>query len=184
MRNSLVCNPSRSKLFSVSILTLSIVLISVLFYDASAESVPSWIKKTALWYGEGTISETEFLNAIKYLLENKIIVLELKETVEKPLSKPTTATVVIPNGNSKMGNAGFYIPLNLEVAKGSTVVWLNDDVVGHTIQSQDGQGKVISLFNSNILKTGDRFAHKFTEEGVYNYFCTLHPWRVGVITVR
>lgn len=174
---------SDSKLFSVSILMLSIVLVSVLFYNAAAESVPDWIKKTALWYGEGTISETEFLNAIKYLIENKIIVLELKETVEKPL-KPSTATVVIPNGNSKMGNAGFYIPLHLEISKGSTVVWLNDDVLGHTIQSQDGQGNVIPLFNSNILKTGDRFAHKFTEEDVHNYFCTLHPWRVGVITVR
>ncbi len=183
MRNSLIYHSSHSKLYSVSILALSFVLISVLSYDASAESVPDWIKKTALWYGEGTISETEFLNAIKYLLENKIIVLELNETVEKPLSKPTTATIVIPNGNSKMGNAGFYIPLHLEISKGSTVVWLNDDVVGHTIQSQDGHGKVISLFNSDILKTGDRFAHKFTEEGAYNYFCTLHPWRVGAITV-
>lgn len=175
---------SHTKQFSVSILALSIVLISLLFYDATAESIPAWVKNTALWYGEGTISETEFLNAIKYLLENEIIVLDPKENAEKSLLKPSTATVVIPNGNSKMGNAGFYIPLHLEISKGSTVVWVNDDVLGHTIQSQDGQGNVISLFNSDILETGDRFAYKFTEEGVYNYFCTLHPWRVGAITVR
>jgi len=56
--------------------------------------------------------------------------------------------------------------------------------VGHTIQSQDGEGNVIGLFNSDVLETGERFPYKFEEEGVYNYFCTLHPWRVGVITVR
>jgi len=164
--------------FSLSVLALSLVFGSFLFYDAAAETVPEWVRNTALWYGEGAISEIEFLNAVKYLIENEIIVLEEKV--------PTTssATVIMPNGNSDMGNVGFYIPLNLEVTKGTTVVWLNDDVVGHTIQSQDNNGNIIGLFNSDVLETGERFANEFQEEGVYNYFCTLHPWRVGVITVR
>ena len=145
----------------------------------NAESVPSWIKNTALWYGEGTITESEFLNAIKFLIENKIIVIEGQE--EKPQSK--TFNVIIPNGNSKMGNAGLFIPLNAEITLGTTIVWINDDAVPHTIQSQDEQGNVIGLFNSDLLYTGDRFAFKFEEAGVYNYFCTLHPWRVGLVTV-
>ena len=170
------------KKFTLAFLASSLLLVSFLVYDVAAESVPDWIKNTALWYGEGAISETEFLNAIKYLIENKIIVLDLDKFEEK---KPTSSTnVIIPNGNSEMGNAGFYIPLNLEITKGETVVWINDDAVGHTIQSQDEEGKVIGLFNSDVLQTGDRFAHKFEEEGIYNYFCTIHPWRVGVITVR
>lgn len=53
------------------------LLGSVIFYqDDSAESLPQWIKNTALWYGEGSISETEFLNAIKFLIENDLIDLE------------------------------------------------------------------------------------------------------------
>jgi len=168
---------------TLAILASSLLLVSFLFYDVSAESVPEWVRNTALWYGEGNISETEFLNAVKFLIENQIIVIDI-EVVEEKVQKASTATVIMPNGNSDMGNVGFYIPLNLEVTKGTTVVWLNDDVVGHTIQSQDGEGNVIGLFNSDILQTGERFANKFEEEGVYNYFCTLHPWRVGVITVR
>ena len=108
---------------------------------------------------------------------------EQQKTLEK-IPKDSTATVIMPNGNSDMRNVGFYIPLNLEISKGTTVVWLNDDVVGHTIQSQDGEGNVIGLFNSDVLQTGERFPHTFEAEGVYNYFCTIHPWRVGVITVR
>lgn len=146
---------------------------------AEGQLVPEWVKNTAKWYGEGKISETEFLNAIKFLINNKVILLE------KPESSPkqTVANVVIPNGNSEVGNVGFYIPLNLEVATGTTVVWINDDNIKHTIVSQDEQGNVIPLFNSKALKTGERFAHKFDEAGIYHYFCTIHPWRVGMVTV-
>ncbi len=41
-----------------------------------ADQVPPWVKNTAKWYGEGVVSETEFLNAIKYLVNNGIINLE------------------------------------------------------------------------------------------------------------
>jgi plastocyanin len=150
------------------------------FSFAEGQLVPEWIKNTAKWYGEGKISETEFLNAIKYLIDNKIIVLELKS---EPDSKPKVANIVIPNGNSEVGNVGFYLPLNLEVRAGTTVVWINDDNIQHTIVSQDDRGNVILLFNSKALKTGERFAHKFDEAGVYHYFCTIHPWRVGVVSV-
>jgi plastocyanin len=156
----------------------SVVANWVLFADA--QLVPDWIKNTAKWYGEEKISETEFLNAIKYLIDNGIIVLETKPQA----SKQTTANIIIPNGNAETGNVGFYIPLNLEVSSGTTVIWINDDNIQHTIVSQDEKGNVIPLFNSKALKTGERFAHKFNEAGTYHYFCTIHPWRVGVVTVR
>jgi len=33
------------------------------------------------------------------------------------------------------------------------------------------------------MNTGDKFVFTFEEAGVYNYFCSFHPWRVGVVTV-
>lgn len=154
---------------------------SMVFYsNASAESLPPWIKNTALWYGEDSISETEFLNAIKFLLENDIIQLEKEEIIPENFN----SNVLIPNGNADVANTGFYIPLNLEVSPGSTVTWINDDSVPHTIQSQDENGEIIGLFNSAPLLTGENFQYKFDEPGVYNYYCSLHPWRVGIITVR
>ncbi len=93
------------------------------------------------------------------------------------------ATVIIPNGNSAIANKGFFVPLNLEVMRGTTVTWQNEDNIGHVIQSQDGHGNLVSMFNSGILNTGDTFSYKFVKPGVYNYFCTIHPWRTGVVTV-
>jgi len=105
---------------------------SMMFYpSASAESLPQWIKNTALWYGEGSISETEFLNAIQFLIENDLIELEQ----DKIVSENLISSVLIPNGNFDIANTGFYIPLNLEVTTGTTVEWINDDSVPHTIQS-------------------------------------------------
>ena len=171
----------QKKILGFVILASIIVISTTLYQSVSAQTVPDWIRNTALWYGEGNISETEFLNAIKYLIENKIIIIESEE--EKKPVKSGTSNVIIPNGNYDVANSAFYIPLHLEVKTGTTVVWINDDTVPHTIQSQDAKGNVIGLFNSAPLKTGERFAHTFNEEGVYNYFCTLHPWRIGVVTV-
>ena len=162
-----------------SVLSLGLLV----FYPiASAESIPPWIKNTALWYGEGSISETEFLNAIKFLIENGLI--EIEDDTGDVVSTNLTSSVLIPNGNFDIANTGFYIPLNLEVTTGTTVIWVNDDSVPHTIQSQDEQGAIIGLFNSAPLMTGETFEHTFDESGVFSYYCSLHPWRVGIVTVR
>ena len=177
-------------MFSLSIMTMSLFmmislfLIPLLFSEASAEAVPEWVKNTAKWYGDDKISVTEFLNAIKFLIDNNIITLDSDTDLTNSFDNQESATVIIPNGNVGQNNKGFYIPLNLEVQKGTIVEWINDDNVGHTIQSQDGEGNVVGLFNSDVLQTGDRFSYKFEESDVYNYFCTIHPWRVGVITVK
>ena len=158
----------------------SVLLVSSSTNIVGAESIPEWIKNNALWYGQGNISETEFLNAIKFLIENDVLIIEIADT-EPP--KNIDATVVIPNGNSDIDSVGFYLPLNLEIPTNTKVTWVNDDSVPHNVQSQDELGNVIDLFNSPPLNTGDRFEFTFEEAGVYNYYCSFHPWRVGLVTV-
>ncbi len=156
------------------------MLVSISVSFANAESVPEWVKNTALWYGEGIVSEGEFLNMIKFLIENDII------TLDNDLALPENSNVevTIPNGNFDVSSSSFYRPLNLETTIGTMVTWINEDNVPHTIQSQDEFGKVIALFNSAPLNTGDRFEFTFEESGTYNYFCSFHPWRVGLVTVK
>ena len=93
------------------------------------------------------------------------------------------AKILIPNGNSAQAANGFYLPLNLETIRGTTVTWQNQDTIQHDIQSIDPNGNIIPLFNSGLLKTGDTFSYKFDKPGVYHYFCTIHPWRIGTVTV-
>ena len=100
----------------VTVFAVSIVLLSV--NVASAQAVPEWVKNTALWYGEGIVSEGEFLNMIKFLVENKVIVID---SIAEPVPQAVDAQVVIPNGNYDVTGAGFYSPLNMEIPVGSTV---------------------------------------------------------------
>ena len=169
----------RSMKISILTMVFSILLVSFTVNDAVAESVPEWVKNNALWYGQGIISETEFLNMIEFLIESGVIATDT--TVVSEISE---AQIVIPNGNFDVSGSGFYLPLNLEISRNTSVVWVNDDSVPHNIQSQDEFGKVSDLFNSPPLNTGDRFEFTFDEAGAYNYYCSFHPWRVGVVTVK
>ena len=166
---------------TIPVIVFSILIVSVSANFAFAESVPEWVKNNALWYGQGIVSESEFLNAIKFLIENDIIVLD---SVDEVVSKVLDATVTIPNGNFNVASTGFYSPLNLEIPVGTTVTWVNEDSVPHNVQSQDESGKVTDVFNSPMLNTGDRFEFTFEEEGIYKYHCSWHPWRVGLVTIR
>lgn len=174
------------KRFHVAIILLaSVLILPILLTDsAKAALVPDWVKNTAKWYGDDIITEVEFLNAIKYLIQSGIIeITEPNDELMADSKQPISAEIIMPNGNAEQSNTGFFIPLHLQVKGGTTVVWINDDNVLHTVQSQDEEGNPTGVFNSNVLNTGERFAFKFEETGVYNYFCTLHPWRIGQITV-
>ena len=169
-----------SKTMAVLVAVFAVSIVSLSVNVADAQTVPEWVKNTALWYGEGIVSEGEFLNMIKFLIENEVIVID---SSTEPVPQEVDAQIVIPNGNFDVTGAGFYAPLNLEIPIGSTVTWVNDDSVPHNIQSIDREGKVIQLFNSPPLNTGDRFEHTFDEEGVFKYYCSFHPWRIGLVTV-
>ncbi|RDJ32451.1 MAG: tetratricopeptide repeat protein [Crenarchaeota archaeon] len=58
-------------IFGMSLLLSPIVLTQ----DVSAQQVPTWVKNTAKWFGDGLITEKEFLKAIEYLIENKFIII-------------------------------------------------------------------------------------------------------------
>ena len=173
----------KNSILKITIIAISIVILVSFSTDfVNAENVPNWIKNNALWYGQGEITETEFLNSIKFLIENNILVLDNDDSNE--IKRNQLTQIIIPNGNYVVSGGAVYLPLNLEINPMTTVQWINDDVVQHTVQSQDKFGKIIGLFNSVPLNTGETFEFKFTEEGVYNYYCSLHPWRVGLVTVR
>lgn len=129
----------------------------------------------SLWKVTGTMQD-----------KDRKLVLNFLVTGSDPIptvNVSNSAKVLIPNGNSAQANTGFFLPLNLEVIRGTTVTWQNEDNIGHTVQSEDTHGNVITLFNSGILKTGDTFSYEFDKPGVYHYFCTIHPWRIGIVTV-
>ena len=44
----------------------------------SSESIPKWVKNNAGWWADGTLQDSEFLNGMKFLVQNGIISVENK----------------------------------------------------------------------------------------------------------
>jgi tetratricopeptide (TPR) repeat protein len=59
------------------------VFSSVMYQNINAQVIPQWFKNTAKWYGEGLIPEKEFLEAIEWLLEKQILVLDPDDIKDK-----------------------------------------------------------------------------------------------------
>jgi plastocyanin/uncharacterized membrane protein YozB (DUF420 family) len=61
-----------------------------------------------------------------------------------------------------------FIPSQLTIPAGTTVVWVNDERAKHTASADDGQ------FDSGDQELGVRYEYTFTEPGTYRYFCRYH----------
>ena len=60
--------------------------------------IPSWIKNTAQWWATDAITEAEFLRAIEYLIDNKIILISATPAEDIP---DITATYTLPAGRQE-----------------------------------------------------------------------------------
>ena len=71
-----------------------------------------------------------------------------------------------------------FLPQRITVKAGTTVTWINEDDVPHTIVSSS------KVFKSKALDTADKFSFTFTTPGTYDYFCSLHPHMTGAVVVE
>lgn len=74
-----------------------------------------------------------------------------------------------------------FLPHIIRIDVGNTVTWINNDDAIHVAVSENT--KLTEYFDSGFLKTNESFSHTFNTEGNYGYFCTLHPWMQGHVTV-
>ncbi len=75
-----------------------------------------------------------------------------------------------------MSNTAF-IPEQVIISAGTTVRWVNNSSIPHTVTSHDG------LFDE-FLDFDETFSYTFNTSGTFSYDCTLHPGMDGVVTVE
>ena len=71
----------------------------------------------------------------------------------------------------------------IHVTLGDTVIWKNADTVKHDVVSGNPNAGPDGIFDSGLIRTGSSFSYTFTKDGTYDYFCTIHPWMSGIVTV-
>jgi plastocyanin len=105
----------------------------------------------------------------------------------KPVNPPPTAAPVQPpavtqakaqSAAVKISNFSF-LPVELKIKEGMTVVFTNYDTAPHQIAFDQGV-----VPDSNVITTGNSYSYTFVNKGVFNYFCKIHPSMKGKIIVE
>jgi plastocyanin len=91
-----------------------------------------------------------------------------------PMTSPAAASQTI---QASIDNFSF-VPKQLTVKAGTTVVWTNKDDIPHTVTSDD------KVFSSSLIDTNEKFQYTFTKPGKFPYFCKVHPMMTGVVEVQ
>ena len=76
-----------------------------------------------------------------------------------------------------------YVPAGITINAGETLTWENEDSTSHTVVSgpvAEGRGGAL---DSGLIPPGSMYAHAFEEPGTYDYYCIIHPWMAGTVTV-
>jgi plastocyanin len=71
-----------------------------------------------------------------------------------------------------------FSPGNLRVPVGATVTWMNNDSVPHDATARDRS------WETETLSRGEDDSVTFTESGVYDYYCTIHPSMKARVSVE
>lgn len=142
---------------------LSLIFLSQLSFNKNNQQIPT------IAYGEG---ET-----------NRSIII----TIPKGAANPEVDI-------TKLGPRQWYLPRQITINSNVNVTWINNDTEGHTVTSGSGagieslmnnkRGVPDGLFDSGTFKPGQTWSHIFTRPGTYTYFCTIHPWMEGVVSVK
>jgi plastocyanin len=108
-------------------------------------------------------------------------------TAGAPPATPAAATLKIPQGASVQGNPA-YDPDSITVKAGDTIAVENEDSTPHTVTNgkdatDPNMGK---LFDTSIINAGDsgEIATTDLQPGEYPFFCSVHPYMTGSITVQ
>ncbi len=97
-------------------------------------------------------------------------------TASQPLDQAKTSGKQ-PNATVNIRNFK-YGPASLKIKVGETIKFVNGDEEPHTVTAKDG------AFNSKALDTNEAWTYTFTKPGTFPYFCAIHPFMKGTVTVN
>lgn len=73
---------------------------------------------------------------------------------------------------------------DIDILIDDTVVWKNADTTVHTVTSgtpSDGPDGIFG--NTDFLNPGQSYQFTFDKKGQYPYYCVIHPWMIGIVSV-
>ena len=89
----------------------------------------------------------------------------------------SAVTSDVPKKSNSVSIKGFkFDPETIEINKGETVIWKNEDSASHTV--------TFDAFHSDSMNQGDTYEHTFDTVGTFSYRCGNHPAMTGTVKVK
>ena len=112
---------------------------------------------------------------------------EKAAAAEAAAAGPETHIVETAMGSGAPGcetSNACYLPQDITINTGDTVKWDNVDTAAHTVTGGSPADGPSGAFDSSLLMAGMPYSFTFDDAGYYDYFCMVHPWMVGSVTVN
>ena len=139
---------------------------------------------------EFTYGVYEYVDDLNKSLTGKIVIakpLESSYTISTLPQGSSTLEIINVSRNSAGPDCGIdnscYEPFAVSVDVRKKVTWKNLDSYSHTVTSGTPEDGPDGVFDSGLLANYRYFSHTFYESGIYDYYCTLHPWMQGMVVV-
>jgi len=124
-------------------------------------------------------------------LSGAVLIFILASTIFVPAFAQSIYRINIPTGSADP-NAPFHWQTvkgggtngKIQIVVNDSIEWKNGDTVKHTVTSGAPDTEPDGKFDSGPLDPGQSFTYQFSKIGKYPFYCTIHPWRVGVINVQ
>lgn len=96
---------------------------------------------------------------------------------------PVAATEVPADATIVRISKNKYQTPELTIKAGTTVVWINDEVMPHNVAFRAGMVDEKGVATVMLTK-GQSVSITFNEAGTYDYFCTPHPFMRAKVIVE
>ncbi len=123
------------------------------------------------------------------VMEPKVVEEVMEPKVVEPEPVEFNEVISIPMGSGVPGcdkTFECFIPYIVSVSAGEEITWSNDDSAPapHTVTSGVAPADPDGIFDSGMMMTGDTFSVTLDDSGEYPYYCMVHPWMTGIISVN
>ena len=121
------------------------------------------------------------------MMEKEMMMMEEEMMMMEKETGPVTKSVSIPSGTFVQGcdeTNECFIPYTISINAGDRIVWSNDDTAAHTATGGSITSGESGTFNSGLISSGATFEYTFYDAGSFEYFCIVHPWMSGTISVN
>ena len=123
------------------------------------------------------LGEYQYMCIVHPWMTASFVLEEVKEPIKVDVSIPQGASI------QQIGQV-YYDPTDISVSIGTTVVWTNNDNAAHTATSGSLEQGISGEFDSDLMPPRESFEYTFNTADTFDYFCLLHPWMIGTVTVE